>query len=82
MNGSPCNLRQGIEMALTSTIHRAIPQGADQLVTEHHVDSSGAIHVWTYCASPSADTAALLAEHSAQMAESLAEQEAGEIIDG
>lgn len=69
-------------MALTSTTHRIIPQGADQLITEHHVDSIGQIHVWTYSAPLNVDTAALLAAHKAQLENDLAEAEAEEIING
>lgn len=69
-------------MALTSTTHRVIPQGADQLITEHHVDGLGAIHVWTYSAPMSADIASLLAAHKAQLENDLAEAEAEEIING
>ncbi len=69
-------------MALTSSIHRIIPQGVDKLVTEHHVDSAGQIHVWTYSAPLNADTTALLATHKTQLEEQLAEAEAEEIING
>lgn len=69
-------------MALTSTTHRVIPQGADQLITEHHVDGTGEVHVWTYSASMSVDIASLLAEHKAQLESLLAEAEAEEIING
>lgn len=67
---------------LTSTIHRVIQQGADKLVTEHHVDDAGVVHVWTYSAATDADTTALLAAHSAAVSEMLAEQEAQGVIDG
>lgn len=69
-------------MALTSSIHRIIPQGVDKIVTEHHVDSAGQIHVWTYSVAIAADTSALLAEHTAQLETQLAEAEAEEIING
>lgn len=69
-------------MALTSSIVRTINQGADQLITENHVDSAGEIHVLTYPAPLNADTIALLAEHKTQLELQLAEAEAVEIING
>ncbi len=69
-------------MALTSSVVRTINQGADQLITENHVDSAGQIHVWTYSAPLNADTTALLAAHKAQLENDLAEAEAEEIING
>ncbi len=69
-------------MALTSSIHRVIQQGADQLITEHYTDTMGEIHVWTYSASLNADTAALLIGHSTQIAENLAMQELEGLING
>ena len=69
-------------MALTSTTHRVIPQGADQLITEHHVDGTGKVHVWTYSAPLAADIVSLLSEHKAQLESLLAEAEAEEIING
>lgn len=69
-------------MALTSSVVRTINQGADQLITENHVDSVGQIHVWTYSAPLNADTTALLAGHKTQLEEQLAAAEAEEIING
>lgn len=69
-------------MALTSSVVRTINQGVDKLVTEHHVDSAGQIHVWTYSAPLNADTTALLAAHTAQLEEQLAEAEAEALING
>lgn len=69
-------------MALTSSIARIINQGADQLITEHHVDSAGKVHVWTYSAHLAVDTASLLVEHKAQLESHLADAEAEEIING
>ncbi len=69
-------------MALTSSIARTINQGADQLITENHVDSAGQIHVRTYSAALNADTAALLAAYKTQLEDQLAEAEAEAIING
>jgi len=69
-------------MSLTSSIVLVINQGADQLITENHVDSAGQIHVWTYSAPLNADTTALLAAHTAQLEEQLAEAEAEALING
>lgn len=69
-------------MALTSSVVRTINQGEDQLITEHHVDGAGILHVWTYSAPLTADTASLLAEHTALLEEQLAEAEVEEIING
>lgn len=69
-------------MALTSSISRIIPQGADQLVTEHHVDSVGVIHVWTYSTGLETDTAAILAAHNAQLDQELQALEAEELLNG
>lgn len=69
-------------MALTSSIVRMINQGADQLITENHVDGAGQIHVWTHSAPLNADTTALLAVHKTQLESLLAEAEAEEIING
>ena len=69
-------------MALTSSIVRTINQGADQLITENHVDSAGQIHVWTYSAPLNADTAAQLSAHKTQLENDLAEAEAEAIING
>lgn len=69
-------------MALTSSVVRTINQGVDKLVTEHHVDSAGQIHIWTYSVAVAADTAALLAEHTAQLETQLAEAEVEAIING
>ena len=69
-------------MALTSSIVRTINQGADQLITENHVDGDGIVHVWTYSAAPDADTAALLITHKTQLEERLAEAEAEALING
>ena len=69
-------------MALTSSIVRTINQGADQLITENHVDSGGKIHVWTYSTALNADTTALLAAHKTHLETQLAEAEAEAIING
>ena len=69
-------------MVLASTIVRTINQGADQLITENHVDSAGQVHVWTYSAPLNADTTALLAAHKTQLENDLAEAEAEAIING
>lgn len=69
-------------MALTSTIARVINQGADQLITENHVDGAGQIHVGTYSAPLNADTTALLTAHKTQLENDLAEAEAEEILNG
>jgi hypothetical protein len=69
-------------MALTSSIVRIINQGADQLITENHVDGSGMIHVLTYSAPLNANTADLLSTHKSQLEAQLAEAEAENIING
>lgn len=69
-------------MALTSSINRIILQGADRLVTEHHVDSAGVTHVWTYSTGLGTDTASILADHGAQLEQELQAQEVEELLNG
>lgn len=69
-------------MALTSSIARVIDQGADRLVTEHHVDGAGMTHVWTHVVSQAEDIDDLLATHSTVIGDALAAQEFEDLING
>lgn len=67
-------------MALASSISRIIDQGADRLVTEHHVDGAGVTHVLTYAAPPAVDAIARLIEHGAALSEELAARELDDLL--
>jgi hypothetical protein len=67
---------------VSSEITEQIDLGDKWQVLERHTDSLGAVHEWRYHPGKSVDVNAKLAEHAAQLASALAEQEIDEILNG